>query len=288
MSSSLISKKIVFIGGGNIAHSLAQGLILGGVSANSIKFSSSGKDQEKLTRFAALNVQRLSSNIEAATNADILILAVKPNILRHVCEEIAETMQVNKPVVISLVAGIGLKNIYQWLNTSQLPIIRTMTNIAMSIGKGATNLVPNQFVTDEQAKLIEELFQIVGIYYWVNNEQDLNKQTPLFGSTMASFYFIIQAMVEAAIAQGVPPEKAIEVTLQTLAAAIDLLQKKNSSPEQLRAEITTPNGITHALNQRIKPIFNLYEKGYSDAVTKGDDIEKHWQEQTKLKPTSPI
>lgn len=281
MPTGVIPRNIMsIIGGGNIARSMATGLIGYGYQRSWLRFSSTGRDKEKAALLQSLGIEWLASNCEAAEQADILILAVKPAALKQVCEEIAPVVQRRNPLVVSLVTGIGSEQMLRWLQAPELAIVRTMTNIAMSISKGTTALHGNPFVTPLQRELVNNIFSAVGSAYWLDTEEELNTITPLIGCNAASLYLMIEAIQNAAIASGVDAKIAPEITLQTLEAAIELLKLSGQTPEQLRAQITTPKGVTYTLHEEIASVLPLYQSGYRAAVAKCREIEAAWRVDT--------
>lgn len=267
---------VSFIGGGNMTRSLATGLIRAGYPSHYLQFSSTARNQEKADLLIkGLQLKQLSSNSEAAKQAKILILSVKPDVVEKVCKEISPVAQEVRPYVVSLVAGISLQDIANWLNVPNLAVTRVMTNMAINVGQGTTAICANQFTTQAQKLWIEKLFNLVGISYWMNNEDELNKITPLIGCSAANLYLIMEAMQKAAISNGVSEAIVPEIIMQTLTGALELLKQSDVAPEELRRQITTPNGVTAALH---KPMFdagilNLYQDSYKHSVTRCREIE---------------
>ena len=258
----LQKKCIAFIGGGNMTHSLLKGMLQKGYSPESIIVSN--RTQEKLSALVdALGVRGAGSNTDAAKTADILVLAVKPQFIKAVCEEIAETVAVNrkKPLVISLATAIPIANIATWLSTNSLGIVRSMTNSAISIGLGTTALFANASLTAEQKSISEALFNTVGSAFWVSKETDLNKLTPLLGSGPAYLYLLIEVLEQIAISEGINASLAAQITIDMMVGASALAKQSNKSVDALRKCVTTPNGVTAAA---LKPL--LENNRFSDLV----------------------
>ena len=258
----LQKKCIAFIGGGNMTHSLLKGMLQKGYSPEFMIVSN--RTQEKLSALVdALGVRGAGSNTDAAKAADILVLAVKPQFIKEVCEEIAETVAVNrkKPLIISLATAIPIVNIATWLRTNNLGIVRSMTNIAISIGLGTTALFANASLTAEQKSISEALFNAVGSAFWVSKETDLNKLTPLLGSGPAYLYLLIEVLEQIAISEGINASLAAQITIDMMVGASALAKQSNKSVEALRKCVTTPNGVTAAA---MKPL--LENNCFSDLV----------------------
>ncbi|HYF98176.1 MAG TPA: NAD(P)-binding domain-containing protein, partial [Coxiellaceae bacterium] len=150
-------KIIAFIGGGNMTNCLATALIKKGYPTDCIIVSS--RDQTKLTDLTTrLSLKMAKTNSEAIADADIVILAVKPSVIKTVCEETAAAIAIKKPLIISLATGINVTSMATWLGNDKLGIVRTMSNTPTKVGLGMTVLFANEAVTEEQRKDIENIF----------------------------------------------------------------------------------------------------------------------------------
>lgn len=272
----LQQKRIAFIGGGNMTRSLLQGMLQKGYSPES--FLVSNRTQEKLSALTdTLGVQGTVSNKEASAVADILVLAVKPHFIQEVCEEIAETIAFNskKPLIISLATAISVANIATWLKTDSLAIVRSMTNIAVSIGLGTTALFANASLTAEQKGTSEALFNAVGSIFWVPKETDLNTLTPLLGSGPAYLYLLIEVLEQIAIAEGINPSLAAQITIDVMVGASALAKHSVHSVDMLRKSVTTPNGVTAAaLNLLVDNncFSDLVKKSFQAALNRCNEL----------------
>ncbi len=237
------SKALTFIGGGNMARSLIGGLLNNGWLAYQITVSD--PDPEQPSRLYALDsgLNVTADNIAAVANADVVVLAVKPQILQTVCRELATTLQVNKPLVISIAAGIRSVDIDRWLG-GHMPIVRSMPNTPALVQSGATGLFANATVTPEQRELAETLLRAVGVTVWVEQEDLLDAVTALSGSGPAYFFLIMEALQAAGESLGLRREIAKLLSIETAFGAAKLALESGEDPAMLRARVTSKGGTT--------------------------------------------
>ena len=233
---------IGFIGAGNMASSLVSGLIDGGFPRE--KICVSDIDAEKLTFLQhKCQVNTYPENKSVATRVDVLVLAVKPQILRNVAKEISNVVCSQKPLIISIAAGIREMDISNWLGYSAA-IVRCMPNTPALLRTGATALHANPNVSDEQRDLAESVMRAVGLTVWVPDESLLNAVTALSGSGPAYFFLLMELMEKAALDLGLDKETARLLTEQTAFGASKVALEVNESPAELRRRVTSPGGTT--------------------------------------------
>ncbi len=236
------SNTISFIGGGNMAASLVGGLVADGYSPKHIIVSD--PDGEKLARLAAqFGIQAAAGNADAVSRADVLVLAVKPQVMQQVAGDLKESVQKHRPLVVSIAAGVREDDLQQWLG-GNLPLIRTMPNTPAMIQAGATVLHANPAVTDEQKNLAESVLRAVGLTRWVDNEAQMDAVTALSGSGPAYFFLVMEAMEQAGIELGLSNETARLLTLQTALGAARMAMESSDGPALLRERVTSPGGTT--------------------------------------------
>lgn len=189
MAEALKSSKIAIIGGGNMAAA-----IIGGLAVPKSNITVSEPWDVNREKMAAIGVNTTTSNTDAASGSDVLIVAVKPQVARTVCEELAaswkEKSVAKKPVVVSIAAGITMESLSSWLSGggSDAPhIVRVMPNTPALVGEGASGLVASEGVTAEEKDLVDALFKSVSrVTEWVDREELLDVVTGLSG--MPPFY----------------------------------------------------------------------------------------------------
>ena len=238
------TKKIAFIGAGNMAQAIIAGLIKGGWSGQQIMASNPGaaKLEQLASQFKLLTTQ---DNNQAAEFGDIIVLAVKPQKMAEVCSRLS-TCQLNNKLIISVAAGFPTAKISQAL-ASKLAIIRAMPNTPALIGYGATGLFANKNASHNDKLTAESIFRSVGIFCWINNEAKMDVVTAIAGSSPAYFFLMMQAMVEQAIDEGLTEIDAFNLITQTMAGAAMLARATpQKSLKTLREEVTSKGGTTAA------------------------------------------
>lgn len=233
---------IAFIGGGNMATSLIGGLIADGFDANKIWVAD--PDGEKLHRLAAqFPVQTTTDNVHAVKQAEIVVLAVKPQNIKQACDDIAVTLQAKNALLISIAAGIRKSALRAWLGTD-VPLVRTMPNTPALIQSGATVLCADSGVSHAQRSLAESLMRSVGVTLWIEDESQMDAVTALSGSGPAYFFYVMEVMEQAAVELGLTQETAHLLTLQTAFGAAKMALESTDDIAQLRARVTSPGGTT--------------------------------------------
>jgi pyrroline-5-carboxylate reductase len=235
---------IAFIGAGNITSSLIHGLIASGYKPNHI--IATNPTEEKLFQLKKkYGIQITSDNKGAATQADVLVFAVKPLVLPGVAKEIAEELAIKnkKTLILSVVTGVTLAHLEEYLGGSY-PIIRCMPNTPALVGCGVTGLFANNQVNETQKNTAESILRSVGTTCWVNQEDDINIVTALSGSGPAYFFLVMEALQAGAEQLGLSPEKARLLTLQTALGAARMALESDESPKQLRERVSPPGGTT--------------------------------------------
>lgn len=233
---------IGFIGAGNMARSLAAGLLKNGWPRGRLLMADPDAAQ-RATIERALKLRTDADNNAVAARTNILVLAVKPQLLRDVAQALAPTVQRKKPLVISIAAGVRLGDVERWLG-GNLAIVRAMPNTAALIGSGATGLYANTTTDSAMRAQAESILRAVGVTAWVPDEDQLDIVTALSGSGPAYFFLIMEALEQAAIEQGLAPAHARLLTLETAYGAAKMALEGAEEPASLRARVTSPGGTT--------------------------------------------
>ena len=231
-----------FIGGGNMARSLIGGLIADGRDPATIRVSDVDAQQLDSLK-TTLAVQTTSSNRELAEQADIIVLAVKPQMLKQVATELADVARRRDPLFLSIAAGIRANDINRWLG-GEATIVRAMPNTPSLIQAGATALVANSKVSQAQRDQAESIMRAVGIALWLDDEEQMDTVTALSGSGPAYFFLFMEALEQAAISQGLGAETARLLTLQTGFGATKMALESSEPLSTLRQRVTSPGGTT--------------------------------------------
>lgn len=233
---------IAFIGAGNMASSIIGGLVAKGYSPAAIVASDPSPDCLQRLQ-AQTGVNTLADNQRAIAQADVVVLAVKPQVMKAVLTDLADTAQQRKPLVISIAAGIEIDSINQWLK-GDMPIVRCMPNTPALVQSGATALYANGRVTETQRQLADDILRAVGIALWVNDESTLDAVTAVSGSGPAYFFLLMEAMQNAGIQLGLSADAAKQLTLQTALGAAQMAIGSDVDAAELRRRVTSPNGTT--------------------------------------------
>lgn len=235
---------IAFIGGGNMARSLIGGLRQNGYDAACIRVAEPNPEQRQQLEID-FGVRSMADNAEAASGCQVIVLAVKPQIMKTVCTDLHAITHVAKPLLISIAAGIRSDQIDTWLGGG-LPIVRCMPNTPALIGAGASALFANAQVSSTQKQVAETMLAAVGITAWIAQEDLIDTVTALSGSGPAYFFLLVELLEDAAVTQGLPRPIARELATQTCFGAGRMLREDGESPAQLRERVTSPHGTTHA------------------------------------------
>ncbi|MGZ5017705.1 MAG: pyrroline-5-carboxylate reductase [Methylobacter sp.] len=254
------TNKIGFIGGGNMASSLINGLIASGHAPEQIWVSDI--DPDTLTNLKSqLNINTTVNNDDVVNAVDVVVLAVKPQTLGAVAQSIAALIQQKKPLVVSIAAGINQNSLSRWLG-ADTAIVRCMPNTPALVLTGATALHANDKVTTEQSDLAENILRAVGIALWVEDEAELDAVTAVSGSGPAYYFLLMEAMEKAALELGLTPETARLLVQQTALGAAKIALESAESPEQLRKRVTSPGGTTQ------RAIETFEQGGFTELVAK--------------------
>jgi pyrroline-5-carboxylate reductase len=233
---------ITFIGGGNMATSLIGGLITDGWNPDHIQVSEPDAERRELLH-GRYGVHADADNDTMVSRGDVVVLAVKPQILKSVASEIAEAVQRRQPLVISIAAGVREPDLNRWLGGAAA-VVRCMPNTPALVQTAATGLYANARVTPEQRDLAESILRAVGMTQWVEDEDLLDAVTALSGSGPAYFFLVMEALEEAGVALGLAAEQARLLTLQTAMGAAKMALESSVGPAELRARVTSPGGTT--------------------------------------------
>lgn len=263
---------IVFIGAGNMASSIIGGLVANGYPADMI--TASAPSQEHLDAVSSqYSVKVTTDNHQAAAEADILVLAVKPQILQTVCSDLAAPLASKTPLIISIAAGVEVPHIEQWLGKA-LPIIRCMPNTPALVSQGASGLFANKQVSAEQRQQADEIFKAIGVTEWISEEEQMHGITALSGSGPAYFFLMMEALEDASVKTGIPRETARKLAIQTVLGAAEMAQQSELEPAQLKRNVMSPGGTTERAVQCFEEggIRTLFETAVGAAADRSKEL----------------
>lgn len=252
-------QKITFIGAGNMSEALISGLVKAGHNPSNITVTDTKSARlEALTNLCG--VQTSTENVDAVIEANIIVLAVKPQMLETVLAEIGNRIP-DDATVVSIAAGIGLQKMREFSRRDHLSFVRVMPNTPALVGAGMSVLFSDAAQSHKDAA--EYILAASGKTAWVNEERLLHAVTAVSGSGPAYFFLLAETMQAAGEALGLPKELAAKLANQTALGAGKMLAESGRNAATLRSQVTSPGGTTQAA------IDTMYEYEFPAAVRKG-------------------
>ena len=249
--------KIGFIGCGNMATAMLGGILKKELVEKS-DLMASAKSEKTLQRIESeLGIRAVADNRQVAGEADVLVLAIKPVFMEEVIEEIADAVR-PETIVVTLAPGKTLK----WLDSTfgkPTKLVRTMPNTPALVGEGMTALCPNEFVLPEELETVETIFKSFGKTQVVS-EPMIDVVVGVSGSSPAYVFMFIEAMADAAVADGMPRAQAYEFAAQSVLGSAKMVLETGKHPGELKDMVCSPGGTT------IEAVRVLEEKGMRSAV----------------------
>lgn len=261
---------LVFIGGGNMATCLIGGILKQGYPATQI--TACDPIEECRVRLEKdFQISTYSDNSKAAA-AEVVILAVKPQIMKLVAAQLVDLVA-HKPLIISIVAGIPVAALQLWLGAS-IPIVRCMPNTPALLQQGASGLFATPEVNVTQRALTEDIISAAGSLQWFDSESDIDAVTALSGSGPGYFFLVMEAMEDAGVKLGLDRSSARQLTIQTALGAASMAMQGESDPAELRRRVTSPGGTTErAINELISGgLVDLFDQAIKAAHQRSIEI----------------
>jgi len=240
----LMNKKICILGTGNMGQALVSGLVGSGSSKPQDIICTDIREVKLQAIEKQYGVQTSTSNLEAVSRADIIIYAVKPQIMATVLTETAEKLDMSK-LVISIAAGVPMEAIESCLN-KELRLIRVMPNIAAAVKEAATAVAAGKHASKEDVQLAMEIFDSIGKSVFIQENYLMDAITGLSGSGPAYIFLIVEAMADAGVKVGLSRQEALFLSAQTVLGAAKMLIETQEHPGQLRDRVTSPGGTAIA------------------------------------------
>lgn len=235
-------KTIAFIGSGNMAQAIISGLLNSGYPEHSI--IATGRSEEKLAKLEEkYKISVTTDNLKAAEQANVIVLAVKPQMMKGVCEQLA-SVDLSSKLIITIAAGI-LSTKYPLWTQQALQLVRVMPNTPSLIGKGLSGLYANDDIAPEWSAFAESLMASVGDICWVKHESGINNIIAAAGSAPAYFFYFMESIEKQAIEQGFTPEMARKIVTQVALGSAHMVSSNPSTPiSTLREQVTSKGGTT--------------------------------------------
>jgi pyrroline-5-carboxylate reductase len=256
---SLAGVRIGFLGGGAMAEALIGGLLASGIDAS--RLCAADPDPARRDHLAgALGIATTATNAEIAETSELLVLAVKPDVLSPLLEALtADGLDCTRPLWISIVAGVTLASLEGALGAGAR-VVRAMPNTPALVGEGATGFYGNAFASDADLAAACSLFESVGNAWNAQSEAQLDAVTGLSGSGPAYLFAFLEALIEAGEDEGLPRDAAEQLALQTAFGAAKLAIQSERTPAELRRQVSSPGGTTLA------GLAQLEEHGFAAAL----------------------
>ncbi|ARD30077.1 pyrroline-5-carboxylate reductase [Acinetobacter lactucae] len=238
--ASAVNSNICFIGGGNMAQALIGGLISRGLPPTRITVSDPVEQIRQLLQEKEVHVTQ--DNVAAIKNADVVVLAVKPQVLATVLRPLKGLL--SDKLVISIIAGAEIQTISNLIDSNR--IVRVMPNTPALVQTGAHGIYANDVVGTSDRELTSQILAATGLTIWVNSEAQIDAVTAVSGSGPAYFFYLMESMIRAGKNLGLDEKVATALTLQTALGAAQMAITSSNTPSELRKNVTSPNGTTQA------------------------------------------
>lgn len=239
--ATALNKNICFIGGGNMAQALIGGLLSRGLPTTRITVSDPVEQIRHVLE--EKGIQMTTDNVEAIQHADVVVLAVKPQVLATVLQPLKGLL--SDKLVISIIAGAEIQTISDLIGGSQR-IVRVMPNTPALVQTGAHGIYASEAVDAQDRELTSQILAATGLTLWVENEAQIDAVTAVSGSGPAYFFYLMESMIRAGKNLGLDEKVATALTLQTALGAAQMAITSSNSPAELRKNVTSPNGTTQA------------------------------------------
>ncbi len=269
-------RKITFIGAGNMAQAIISGLVMGGYPAKLICVCApSTKHRDRL--MTKLGIISSADNVTSARKSEVIVLAVKPQVMIEVCRPLREHVDFTHKLVLSIATGIQTSCFYQLLS-ERLNLVRIMPNIPSLVGKGMSGLYAPTQVSEENRTFTSDLMNIVGKVYWVDNETDINHIIAVSGSAPAYFFIFMEAIQLEAMRMGFDWKTARNLVQQVASGATALSEANAHKPfSRLCDRVASKNGATDKALQVFKrqKLQEMVGKAMRAAVMRAQEIENN-------------
>jgi len=255
------ASRIAFIGGGNMAAALIGGLLQDAPAGSRPSIVVSDPSEERRRTLAdRLEIETTGDNRAALEGAQVVVLAVKPQMMQEVAEDLADALAAGQ-LVMSIAAGIPVEALQGWL-AGHRAVVRAMPNTPSMVGCGASGLFAAEAVSAEQRSDAESLMRAVGVVQWLDEESEIDEVTALSGSGPAYVFYLMESMQAGAEELGMAAADARLLTLETVFGAAKLALAADESPAELRRRVSSPGGTTE------QAIRELDESGVRDAFAR--------------------
>lgn len=248
---------LCFIGGGNMARSLIGGLIASGTQAKWVSVADPVASQLDSLQ-AQFGVRVSADNAVAVRDADVVVLAVKPQEMRKITTALAPALASRRPLIISVAAGVRAADIQRWCGG--IPVVRCMPNRPALQGCGMTGLFATSDVPPQGRQLAADILGTVGATLWLDQESQMDAVTAISGSGPAYFFLLIEMLEQTGLELGLPPQVSRKLAMETAYGSGCMAREATESAAILRQQVTSRGGTTeaalkHLEGQNVRAIF---------------------------------
>jgi len=258
-----VKQNLAIIGVGKMGDTLISSLIKNKVVEPEQIFGTTSREETALKIRKKHQIHTGTDNTQAVSKSDIIILAVKPQMIKKVLVQILPELNEEK-IIISIAAATSSSFIEEQLNKS-IPVIRAMPNTASLVNEGMTVLCPGKFVDEEHLKLALKIFKSIGEVEIIHKEELMDVVTALSGSGPAYSYMMIESLTDGGVRMGLPRELARKLAAQSVLGGAKMILETGLHPALLKDEVTTPAGVT------IDGLMELEDGGFRVALIKAID-----------------
>lgn len=239
------NNKVAFVGGGNMTRAIVGGLIRNGFAATDILIAEPLDEARAALKADFPGALVTADNKRAVAAAGCVVLSVKPQILPGVCRNLRDTVQHERPLIVSIAAGPRGNDIDTWLGGG-LSVVRIMPNQPALLGKGVSGLFANAHTNDAEKNHAANIMAAVGAVVFVDNEKDIDAVTAVSGSGPAYFFLLISALAKTAVELGISEDSARILAIETARGSAALAGAESVSMEELISRVRSPGGTTAA------------------------------------------
>jgi len=269
----MIDNKVGLIGGGNMARAIGGGLLRGGMHATDLLIAEPVAEQCDRLRQELYGAMVTEDNNLVAGSADILLFAVKPQILKPVCLGVADEVQQQRPLIMSIAAGPKIDDIDAWLGGG-LSVVRVMPNQPALIDQGISALIANACTSELRRQQAEKIMSAVGHVVWLDAESKMDAVTAVSGTGPSYFYLLIDIMIESAKKFGIDAATARTLAVETARGASALAAAETESMSALIERVRSPGGTTTAAFEYLdaKDARGIFAAAIDDAEKRAGEL----------------
>lgn len=267
--------KIAFIGAGNMSKAIISGLVTGGYTRQNIMASNPSTPKLEALK-ADFGIQITQNNNEAVAFAEVIVLAVKPQLMEEVCAALRANNNLQGKLYISIAAGITVSRQQQMLG-GEYPLVRAMPNTPCALGKGVIGLFPSPEVTAAQTLYSEQMMQHTGQVISVTDEAKIDGVIAAAGSSPAYFFLFLEAMEQKALDLGFNKEQSRMMVQQAMLGAAEMVcHNPDLELSALRAQVTSKDGTTAKAIETFQQggLVKLVDTAMQSAINRAQEMSK--------------